>query len=284
MIRDVVVRREAANRGITVTEQEVQTFLEKQFGFDRTAAAAAEVVATLQAETTATPLPTVALAPSIGVTATEGLTEGVELGPTATPVPTAVPMTEDEFAQASAKFFESIKQGVNMSEADFRHLLESALYQEKVETALKAEMPTTAEQVHARHILVATEEEANQVRERLAAGESFEELAKELSTDTGSGAAGGDLGWFVRGQMVEPFEEVAFSLAPGTISEPVQSQYGYHIIEVLAHEQNRSLEGSALQASQQAQLEAWYAERTGPDQVTRSWTPDVVPADPYTLQ
>lgn len=88
------------------------------------------------------------------------------------------------------------------------------------------------EQVRARHILVATEDEAKTVIDRLNKGEKFEDLAKELSTDTGSGANGGDLDYFSYTDMVQPFSEAAFSLEIGQVSEPVQSEFGYHVIEV----------------------------------------------------
>lgn len=87
------------------------------------------------------------------------------------------------------------------------------------------------EQVRARHILVETQEEADEIHERLMDGEDFEELAKEHSTD-GSAEEGGDLGLFGRGQMVEEFEEAAFSMEVDEISEPVESQHGFHIIKV----------------------------------------------------
>jgi parvulin-like peptidyl-prolyl isomerase len=92
------------------------------------------------------------------------------------------------------------------------------------------------EQVHARHILVATEEEARQVLERLKAGEDFAQLARELSRDTASAKNGGDLGWIGRGMTVEPFEKAAFALEVGRWSEPVQTQFGFHIIQVLERE------------------------------------------------
>lgn len=88
------------------------------------------------------------------------------------------------------------------------------------------------ERVRARHILVETKKEADALHKRLLDGEDFAELAKEHSTDLGSGSRGGDLGWFERGVMVAPFEEAAFALEPGDISPVVESQFGFHIILV----------------------------------------------------
>ena len=94
-----------------------------------------------------------------------------------------------------------------------------------------AQMPATNE-VKARHILVATEEEAKAVLAELDAGKSFEDVAKEKSTD-GSAQAGGDLGYFQTGQMVPEFEKAAFALEPGAVTkEPVKTQFGFHIIKV----------------------------------------------------
>jgi foldase protein PrsA len=82
------------------------------------------------------------------------------------------------------------------------------------------------------HILVKKHSEALQVLERIKKGESFAELAREVSIDRGSGKRGGDLGLFGRGQMVKPFEEAAFKLKKGELSlEPVRTQFGYHIIK-----------------------------------------------------
>lgn len=104
---------------------------------------------------------------------------------------------------------------------------------EQVESYFEAneEVLNKPEQVRARHILVETEEEANDIHAKLLDGEDFEELAKEHSKD-GSAAQGGDLGFFGRGQMVAEFEEVAFDLDIDEISEPVESQHGFHIIRV----------------------------------------------------
>ena len=86
------------------------------------------------------------------------------------------------------------------------------------------------EEAHAKHILVGTEEEAKEVKERLTKGEDFAAVAKEKSKD--KNAEGGDLGFFSRGQMLKPFEEAAFALDVGEISDPVQTQFGWHIIKL----------------------------------------------------
>lgn len=88
------------------------------------------------------------------------------------------------------------------------------------------------EQVKASHILVEDEEKAQDIMDKIDEGEDFQELALEYSTDPGSAERGGDLGFFGRGRMVPEFEEVAFDLEVGEISEPVESQFGYHIIKV----------------------------------------------------
>ena len=84
------------------------------------------------------------------------------------------------------------------------------------------------------HILVKKQSEALLILERLKKGESFDKLAKELSIDKGSGKRGGDLGFFGRGIMVKPFEAASFSLEKNQISEPVKTEFGYHIIKRIA--------------------------------------------------
>ncbi len=84
----------------------------------------------------------------------------------------------------------------------------------------------------AAHILVATQEEANALKAELAAGADFAELAKAKSTDTGSGANGGDLGWFGLGMMVKPFEDAVVGAKVGEVTGPVQTDFGFHLILV----------------------------------------------------
>jgi len=102
-----------------------------------------------------------------------------------------------------------------------------ARYQEKLKS-----MPAEDE-VHARHILVATEQEAKDLLAELKKGTPFDKLAREKSTDKASGAEGGDLGWFKRTDMVKEFSDAAFALKKGELSEtPVKTQFGFHLIKV----------------------------------------------------
>ena len=88
-----------------------------------------------------------------------------------------------------------------------------------------------ADKIKCSHILVKKQNEALSIIERLKKGESFDKLAKELSIDRGSGKRGGDLGFFGRGIMVKPFEVESFKLEKNEISEPVKTEFGYHIIK-----------------------------------------------------
>ena len=96
------------------------------------------------------------------------------------------------------------------------------------EEAAKAEPPQ--QEIHARHILLPTEDEAKAALARVKAGEDFAKVATELSKDPS--ADGGDLGWFTKDRMVPEFSEAAFKLKEGDISEPVKTQFGWHIIKV----------------------------------------------------
>ncbi|MGL4608157.1 MAG: peptidylprolyl isomerase [Trueperaceae bacterium] len=88
----------------------------------------------------------------------------------------------------------------------------------------------SGEEACARHILVETEEEARAIQTDLAGGKSFKDVAMEKSIDSGSGAQGGDLGCFAKGQMIPVFEEAAFTAPLNEVTEPIQSEFGYHLI------------------------------------------------------
>jgi peptidyl-prolyl cis-trans isomerase C len=95
-----------------------------------------------------------------------------------------------------------------------------------------AKSVTPEQEVRARHILVESEDEAKTAQTRVKGGEDFAKVAGELSKDPGSKTDGGDLGFFTKDRMVEPFAEAAFKLEPGQVSDPVKSQFGWHVIKV----------------------------------------------------
>ena len=91
-----------------------------------------------------------------------------------------------------------------------------------------------ANKIKCSHILVQKQSDAITILDRIKKGEKFGKLAKELSIDSGSAKRDGSLGYFSRGKMVKEFENAAFSLEVGKISEPIKTQYGYHIIKRLS--------------------------------------------------
>lgn len=137
--------------------------------------------------------------------------------------------------ESEEAFAESLAAN-NLTEDEFRTLQRQQLLSRKVMDRITADVPDEAEQVHARHILVKTQEEAQSILEQLESGADFAELAKEHSTDETTKDNGGDLGFFPRGVVLAEFEEAAFALDVGERSGVVQTPYGYHIIEVLERE------------------------------------------------
>jgi len=117
-------------------------------------------------------------------------------------------------------YFEKVIKS-SVSDADARKL-----YDDQVKL-IKPE-----EEVSARHILVETEEKAKELKEKITAGADFATVAKENTKDTGSKEDGGNLGYFGRGQMVPQFEEVVFKLNKGDVSDPVKTQFGWHLIKI----------------------------------------------------
>jgi peptidyl-prolyl cis-trans isomerase C len=118
------------------------------------------------------------------------------------------------------------------------------------------------QEVHARHILVETEDEAKAVKAELDKGADFAELAKKKSKDPGA-SDGGDLGFFTKDQMVPEFSAVAFSLEPGKISDPVKSQFGWHIIKVEEKRNRKPPEFDQVKA----QIETYVTRKAQADYV-----------------
>ena len=132
--------------------------------------------------------------------------------------------------------------------------------------------------VWARHILVDDATAAQTVRVLLLQGQDFGQVAKDFSKDTGSAAQGGDLGWFGKGQMVPEFEQAAFSQKIGEIGNPVQSQFGYHIIQVLDRRE-LPISASQLQQNRETAFSEWLATAKTEAEITNyeTWMNQIPP-------
>jgi len=119
-----------------------------------------------------------------------------------------------------------------------------------------AATPSTAPRSDAETLALAQE-----LRKRILAGEDFATLAKQYSDDTGSGSNGGDLGWFVKGAMVAAFEDVAFALPVGQVSEPVKTDFGYHLIEVIEKDTQRPKDEATLNQDRIQAFDQWIQEQ-----------------------
>src|ERR1700709_2889622 len=123
---------------------------------------------------------------------------------------------------------------------------------------------TGEQEVHARHILVETEDEAKAVKAELDKGADFAELAKKKSKEPGA-SAGGDLGFFTKDQMVPEFSAVAFAMEPGKISDPVKSQFGWHVIKVEEKRNRKAPDFDQVKG----QIETYVTRKAQADYVAR---------------
>lgn len=309
-----LLREQAKQRGITVTDAEIDKAIEQAFGFYRE---------------TPTPFPT--RTPDLTATAVATATPPTPtptgtITPTATPLPTATPISEQAYKDEFKRYLDSANAASGFTEADFRKLAEYSLLQQKLFEAVTADVPTTAEQIRLRHILIAvrtpqptpeptatpgpdatatptvapgstatptpeptpaprTEAEAlalaQDIRKRLDAGEDFASLAVQYSDDSGSKTAGGELGWYARGGgFVQEFEDAAFALQAGQISDPVKTQFGYHIIQVEERDPNRELDAYTVAQKKQEAFDKWLADIRAAANIVRNWTLDKLPATP----
>lgn len=148
---------------------------------------------------------------------------------------------DQELDNLREQYGDQIDQAIEQNGEDsVKDMLKVDLLRDKVATAdikvsekeLKEAYEAKKPEIKASHILVEDEKTAKEVKAKLDKGEDFAKLAQEYSTDTGSAEKGGDLGYFGAGEMVEAFETAAYKLKKGEISEPVKSDYGYHIIKL----------------------------------------------------
>lgn len=171
---------------------------------------------------------------------------------------TATPYTEEMFQEEYQSYVGDLSS-INIEEASLRTYLRSFLLVQKVRDQIVSEISRDQEQVWARHILVQTMPEALIVLDRLDKGEDWSTIAADVSLDTSNKDRGGDLGWFASGRMVEPFETAAFALEPGEISEPVETQFGVHLIQVIGKD-TLPLADSDFESLQEIRYQEWFQE------------------------
>jgi peptidyl-prolyl cis-trans isomerase D len=293
MVDDILIANKAKELNITVSDAEIDTALHDSFGYypngtptpsltptefstptlSLTQQAlisptpSATVGPTLTLEPSATPLPGT---PTPEITTTPTIEPSIT--PTLEPSPTATPYTLEGYNKVFSNFVTQLKT-IKYTEKDVRALVATSLLRKKVFDVITKDLKPEEEQVWARHILVKDEATAQDVEKRLKAGEDFAALAKELSQDTSNKDSGGDLGWFGRGKMVAPFEDAAFKLGVGQISDPVKSDFGYHIIQVLGHEV-RPLSSTDFDTLKQTTFTNWL--KTASDAITINRYADTV--------
>lgn len=161
----------------------------------------------------------------------------------------------------AAKFAKWLEEN-GLTEESFRANLRSELLGAAVRDAVTAYIPDRMEQVHLRHILVASEQEARQILAQIKTNDDFVRLAKLHSIDMGTRESGGDLGFYPRGVLSPEIDRVAFNIVVGQISDVIQTSFGYHIIQVLERDPAREVTEEMMLALRQEAFMSWLeAER-----------------------
>lgn len=182
-----------------------------------------------------------------------------EPDPTATPLLIPTEYTLDLY-EVNYQNYMDVLTNEEIKEQTFRDMVRMYLVRKELMNVLSADITQTQEQIWARHILVEDELTALEVTDKLADGQDFVVLAAEYSSDETNKDNGGDLGWFALGMMVQPFEEAAFALEVGEISDPVQTDFGWHILQALGKEQ-MPIDEAALENLRNQAFSEWLIEK-----------------------
>ena len=262
----MLINQEAEKMGIIISEEEVNQAYQAAFGYYPAGTPTPKPSPTPYIASTLSPdqLAIITLTPTQAPPELEPTTtpesadaESLEPTPTSEPLPTATTYTESMFADQISSYLSMLDRlEIGFSEADLKKVIRDQLTYEKVNEVVTADVPAFEEQVWARHILVKEKIAAQVIVDQLKQGADWAELASELSLDTSNKDNGGDLGWFSRGMMVAAFEEAAFGLQIGEISDPVETQFGWHIIQVLGRE-DRPLPTATYQSRVESAFQTW---------------------------
>jgi len=172
-------------------------------------------------------------------------------------------IAEDEFKE----WYRQVLNENDLSDSEYKEILATSLLAARLQAYLGERVSTVVEQVHLHAILLGTQEDAEEIRARWEAGEDFADLAREVSLDGVSGEEGGDLGWLPRGILPSGFDEVAFSLTIGDVSEPLayvsdptSEEIFYYLLMVSEKADAREVDGEPLQILKAQALDVWLSE------------------------
>ncbi len=157
--------------------------------------------------------------------------------------------------------FDEWLQVTGLTRDDYKEMIRQFIVSQRVLEVVTTEVGSVAEQVHARHIVVDSVEEAQEIKAMLEDGADFTELARERSLDLITKDNGGDLGWFPRGVVAVDLETAAFGLQPGGVSDVIQLGEGYHIIQVMERDAAHPLSPEAQYELRMALFEEWLVEK-----------------------
>jgi parvulin-like peptidyl-prolyl isomerase len=287
LVDNELIREEAAKRGITVTSQDVDKALGEALGYYPGGSPTPSPTVEPLPTSTLSPLqitlipPTATLSPTVTAVSPTIETPTPSATPILTPTATPTPYTEDGYKKVKTETLDDLMKTYGVDEATIRFVIESALYRDRLMEVITKDLPHTQDEVWARHILVKDEQQAKDILAKLSAGEDWTKLAAEFSTDSSNKDNGGDLGWFERGRMVPEFENVVFGLAVGeVVSQPVKTNFGYHIIQSLGHEE-RPIDSRTYQQKRQLSFQDWLKKAQEGAQIDKKdiWI-NLVPTQP----
>jgi parvulin-like peptidyl-prolyl isomerase len=247
MIDDVVIRREAEQLGIVITDEDIDRAIRETFGYFP--------------EGTPTAIPTSTMDPTIQILATA--TSTPTAGPSPTPAPTPTPYTQEGFEANFAALMEFVTGEYGASEKDYRAFYKTQLYREEFLKTFEADVARVQEQVKLRHILIEEQESAVEALNRIQAGEDWEDLVVELSQDSATLDSGGDLGWYTQDMLTERFGEEATKVFTEPLDEifgPFLTSQGWHLIQAVEREQ-RPLTDLAYRLAVQRAMDEWLANK-----------------------
>lgn len=286
LIQARLIRQEAERRGIQVSETDIDQAIADAFGFypDGTPTPRPSPTIDLTVIAQQPPTATAAATTTPGATATAQPT--ATTGPTATasaipsPQPTPTIYTRELFEADYQGYVEGASDNLGVDERYLRDQFADLLYRQRLMEAFRDEAPTAEEQVWAKHILVPDQAVALALLSRIRQGEAWDALAAQYSEDESNKDQGGDLGWFGRGAMDDAFEQAAFESATGEIVGPIQSQFGWHLIQILERGE-RKLDAASRSAAGERAFQEWLASAL--EQATLSFDEDLFPPTPTSV-